>query len=128
MEKREMFATALMVVMVVGTSLGIWGYETSLENERDCITVHFRQYEHGNPTPNTVYLKVNEPACLRLTSDDTTHGLNLPDFGIYSEKIHPGHWTIVEFTPDKTGEFSFVCYVVCSPMHSRVRGKIVVTE
>lgn len=128
MKRAELFATALMVVMVVGTTIGIFVYEGVLESRRDCVTIHFRQYERGNPTPNKVYLKVNEPACLRLTSDDTTHGLNIPDFAIFSDPIHPGKWTYVEFTPDKTGEFSFVCVVVCSPMHSRVRGKLIITE
>ena len=128
MKFQEFFAVALMVVMVVGTVAGIFIYENALEKDRDCITIHFRQYERGNPTPNIVKVKKGEPVCFRLTSDDTTHGLNLPDFKVYSETIHAGKWTYVEFTPDKTGEFSFVCYIVCSPMHSRVRGKLIITE
>ncbi len=128
MKKLEFVSVALFVLMVVGITIGIFAYEQSLEQARGCITIHFRQYERGNPTPNKVYLKKGEPVCLRLTSDDTTHGMNIPDFKIYSDPIHPGKWTYVYFTPDKTGEFSFVCYTVCSPMHSKVRGKFVITE
>ncbi|MFC1936318.1 cupredoxin domain-containing protein [Chloroflexota bacterium] len=128
MKLAEAIATILIIVSVVGTAFGIFAYEGFLENERDCITIWFRTYEHGNPTPNTIYLKKGEPACLRLTSEDTAHGLNLPDFGIYSEEIHPGKWTYIEFTPEEAGEFSFVCYIVCSPLHSRVRGKLIIQE
>ncbi len=124
----EIVSGIIVFLSIFGTVAGIFIYESVLESNRDCITIHMRQYERGNPTPNTVYLKVGEPACLRFTSDDTTHGVNIPDFGVYSDSIHPGKWTYVEFTPDKSGTFSFVCYVVCSPMHSRVRGKLVIQE
>lgn len=128
MKRLEFLATALMLLVLVGTTVGIFVYEFYLESERECVTVHMRTYEHGNPVPNTIYLKKDEPACLRLTSDDTAHGLNIPDFGINSEPIHPGKWTYLHFTPDKSGTFSFVCNIVCSPMHSRVRGKLIIEE
>lgn len=128
MKHLEFLATVLIILAVAGTTVGIFAYEQVLESQRECITVHMRTYEHGNPTPNTIHLKKGEPACLRLTSDDTTHGVNIPDFGINSEPIHPGKWTYLRFTPDKSGTFSFVCNIVCSPMHSRVRGKLIIEE
>lgn len=124
----EILATVLVVLAIAGTTAGIFAYEQVLESRRGCITIHMRTYEHGNPIPNTIRLKKGEPACLRLTSDDTTHGVNIPDFGLNSESIHPGKWTYLRFTPEKSGTFSFVCYIVCSPMHSRVRGKIIVED
>ena len=126
MKTLEIFANILIVIVLVGTAVAIFTYEGVLESQRDCITIRFRQYERGNPTPNTVKLKTGEEVCLRLTSEDTTHGLNIPDYGIYSEPIHPGKWTYVYFTPEESGTISFVCNVVCSPMHSRVRGKFVI--
>jgi len=126
MKKLEFLANILIVFVLVGTAVGIFAYEKVLESQRNCITIRFRQYEHGNPTPNTIHLKRGEEVCLRLTSEDTTHGMNIPDFGINSETIHPGKWTYVYFTPEESGTFSFVCNVVCSPMHSRVRGKFIV--
>jgi cytochrome c oxidase subunit 2 len=128
MKTVEILSAIVVFLSTIGTVAGILIYEGVLESRRDCVTIHMRTYEHGNPTPNTVNLKVGEPACLRFTSEDTSHGVNIPDFGIYSETIHPGKWTYVEFTPDKSGTFSFVCYIVCSPMHSRVRGQLIITE
>ena len=126
MKTLEIFANILIVIALVGTAVAIFTYEGVLESQRDCITIRFRQYERGNPTPNTVKLKSGEEVCLRLTSEDTTHGLNIPDYGINSEPIHPGKWTYVYFTPEESGTISFVCNIVCSPMHSRVRGKFVI--
>ncbi len=126
MKFTETFANILLLLAIIGTTAGIFIYENSLEANRECITIHYRTYEHGNPTPNVVHIPNNEKTCFRLTSDDTTHMFNLPDFGIYSEAIHPGKWTYVEFTPEEAGEFSFVCTIVCSPLHSKVRGKIIV--
>jgi cytochrome c oxidase subunit 2 len=124
----ESLSVTLMALTLFGTVGGIFGYERFQESRRDCVTIRFRTYEHGNPTPNTIHLKKGQPACLRLTSEDTTHALNIPDMKIFSDPIHPGKWTYVHFTPEKSGTFSFVCTIVCSPMHSRVRGKIIVDE
>ena len=126
MKLQEFIATVLIIIAVAGTTIGIFVYENYLEENRECITIHMRTYEHGNPTPNTVRVKAGEEACLRFTSDDTTHGVNIPDFGVDSEPVHAGKWTYVRFTPEEPGTYSFVCYIVCSPMHSKVRGKIIV--
>ena len=126
MKTLEVFANIVMVIVLVGTAVGIFVYEEVLESQRECVTIRFRQYERGNPTPNTVRLKKGEEVCLRLTSEDTTHGMNIPDYGINSEPIYPGKWTYVYFTPEESGTISFVCNIVCSPMHSRVRGKFIV--
>lgn len=128
MKRLEIIGTILFILTVFGTGVGIFVYEGILDSQRECVTLHMRTYEHGNPKPNTIYLKKGEPTCLRITSDDTTHGFNIPDFGVYSEPIHAGKWTYLRFTPEKSGTFSFVCYIVCSPMHSRVRGKLIIGE
>jgi cytochrome c oxidase subunit 2 len=126
MKLMEALAVIAVVVTVLGTVVGIFAYEQVREAGRECVTIRMRTYERGNPTPNTVHLKKGEPACLRLTSEDTTHGLNIPDMNISSDPIHPGKWTYLRFTPEEAGTFSFVCNIVCSPMHSRVRGKLIV--
>lgn len=126
MKSLETWAIIAVVIAVFGTAAGIFAYEGVLESKRECITLHMRTYEHGNPTPNTIHLKAGEPACLRVTSNDTTHGINIPNLNLNSEPIHPGKWTYLRFTPEEPGTYSYVCNIVCSPMHSRVRGKLIV--
>lgn len=126
MKQLEIIGVILVVLAIAGTTAGVFAYEGVLESRRECITLHMRTYEHGNPKPNTIRLKAGEPACIRATSDDTTHGINIPDLNLNSEPVHPGKWTYLRFTPEEPGTYSFVCNIVCSPLHSRVRGKFIV--
>lgn len=128
MKRTEFVGLLLAVLAVVGTSVAAFAYEQVRAAGRDCATITMRTYEHGNPTPKITRVKKGEEACLRLTSYDVTHGFNIPDMGVYSDPIHAGKWTYVRFVPEEAGTYSFVCTIVCSPMHSRVRGQIIVEE
>lgn len=128
MKRFEIVGLLLVVLAVVGTPVAAFAYEQVQEANRDCVTIIMRTYEHGNPIPKVTRVKKGHEVCLRLTSYDVTHGFNIPDMGIFSDPIHPGKWTYVRFTPEEAGNYSFVCTIVCSPMHSRVRGRIVVEE
>jgi cytochrome c oxidase subunit II len=41
--------------------------------------------------------------------------------------VMPGKPTLVKFTPDKTGEFEFLCDVFCGDQHEELSGKLIVT-
>ena len=62
---------------------------------------------------------------LNITSVDVTHGFALPDFGVNSN-LEPGKTVPVEFTADKTGEFSFFCNVYCGEGHKDMKGTLIV--
>lgn len=128
MKRVELVGALLVVLAVVGTPVAVFAYEQVQEANRDCVTIAMRTYEHGNPIPKVIRVKKGQEVCLRLTSYDVTHGFNIPDMGIYSDPIHAGKWAYVRFVPEEAGTYSFVCTIVCSPMHSRVRGRIVVEE
>jgi cytochrome c oxidase subunit 2 len=78
-------------------------------------------------TPSAITVKKGVPVALELTSADRVHGFSLPDFKL-SAKIEPGKVTRLEFTPDKTGEFSFFCNIFCGSGHEDMAGKLAVTE
>jgi nitrosocyanin len=78
--------------------------------------------------PNTVTVKKGDRVKLVITSQDVTHGFSLPDFGVSSVLLEPGQATNVEFTADKTGDFTFRCSNFCGTGHSGMTGKLVVTE
>ncbi len=65
---------------------------------------------------------------LKLTSSDGTHGVTMPDFGVYSNPISPGGEEIIEFIADKTGSFNFFCNMPCGQGHGMMQGSIVITE
>lgn len=128
MKRIELVGALLVVLAVVGTSAAAFAYEQVRDANDGCITIIMRTYEHGNPTPNLIRVKKGEKVCLRLTSYDVTHGFLISDFGVDGGAIHAGKWTRIEFVPPEAGTFNYVCTIRCSPMHSRVRGRIIVEE
>jgi len=128
MRRTEIMAALLVMLVIVGTPASAFAYKFIAARNEGCITIIMRTYEHGNPTPNPIRVKRGEKVCLRLTSYDVTHGFLISDLGVDGGAIRPGKWTRVEFVPTETGTFNYVCTIRCSPMHSRVRGQIIVEE
>ena len=73
--------------------------------------------------PAEVTLKLNEPVIFRLTSADVVMGFSAPDFKVRGT-IVPGQTTEVAMTPDKVGEFTFLCDVFCGSGHENMEGTI----
>jgi cytochrome c oxidase subunit 2 len=71
--------------------------------------------------PAELTLKLNEPVVFRLTSVDVVMGFNMPDFKVRGTII-PGQVTEVPMTPNKTGEFIFLCDVFCGSGHENMEG------
>jgi cytochrome c oxidase subunit 2 len=75
--------------------------------------------------PAEVTLKLNEPVVFRLTTADVVMGFSVPDFKVRGTII-PGQVTEVAMTPDKVGEFIFLCDVFCGTGHENMEGTIFV--
>ena len=71
--------------------------------------------------PAELTLKVNQPVIFQLTSADVVMGFSVPDFKTRATII-PGQTTEVAMTPDKTGEFIFLCDVFCGSGHENMEG------
>jgi cytochrome c oxidase subunit 2 len=77
-------------------------------------------------SPNVIELKRGEPVTLELTTEDVFMGFNLPDFNVRTD-IVPGKTNVLSFTPDKAGNFIFLCDIFCGDGHETMNGKLVVT-
>ena len=60
--------------------------------------------------PRKIEVKRGELVKIYITSIDVAHGFAIDTFGI-DEKVEKGKLTIIEFTPDKTGEFEIKCSI-----------------
>jgi plastocyanin len=63
-------------------------------------------------TPSTITAKKGQ--ALKITFKNTgafPHNLTISDLNVKTKTIQPGEQDAVQFTPDKTGQFSFVCTV-----------------
>ncbi|CAN5865613.1 cupredoxin domain-containing protein [soil metagenome] len=73
-------------------------------------------------SPNVIVVKENQPVRLNFYRDETascSETVVFSDFGI-AKDLPPFKTTPIEFTPDKTGEFNFVCGM------NMLRGKLIV--
>jgi len=76
-------------------------------------------------SPDTIHLKKGQPARIVLESRDVTHGFAVDEFNVARE-VSPGNPTVVEFTPDRTGQFTFYCVVRCGTKHRTMHGTLIV--
>lgn len=78
----------------------------------------------GGYSPDVIAVKQNKPVRLNFYRDETascSETVIFGDFGI--AKNLPAHQiTAIEFTPEKSGEFTFTCGM------NMLRGKLVVTQ
>jgi len=77
--------------------------------------------------PAEVHLRRGEPATLRITSRDVTHGLFLRPLGI-DATIRPGQPTEVTVTPKEAGRFNAICDHFCGSGHGNMHLTIVVED
>lgn len=122
---KELIAALIVAVLVIGIPVGAT-LAKNMAREPKTHDIIIRQFEKGGFSPKSIVVKQGEPVKLRLISEDVTHGFIIGELGIDAGVIKPGKPVVVEFVPDKKGEFSYVCSVVCSPLHPRLRGKIIV--
>jgi len=88
------------------------------------IQMTAKKYEF-NPSPITV--ERGRPVRLEITATDHTHGIEIKEFNV-KVRLEKGKTTAVEFTPDKTGEFTMKCSVYCGLGHGHMKGTLVVVE
>jgi plastocyanin len=77
-------------------------------------------------SPPTITVKAGKPVRLVFKNmGQYPHNLAIPDLDIYTKTIQPGQQDAVEFTPNKTGSYAFLCTV---PGHADqgMRGTLVV--
>lgn len=80
-----------------------------------------------NFTPNEIVVKKGRPVVLEFSSLDFVHGFNVPGLKLRADLL-PGQITRVRFTPERAGEYAFVCDNFCGDGHEEMHGHIVVKE
>lgn len=73
-----------------------------------------------------IHVQQGEKVLLRLASADVLHSFAIPALNIGPFEVPAGEVRQVEFTADKPGRMVFLCWQVCSPVHEKLRGMIVI--
>lgn len=127
MKRNEIIAVTLMILVTVGTVLGILGIERYRSNKFFTVELTARAPENGNWYPRKIRAILGEEVRIRIRNIDTvTHGFAIPEFRVAAGEIKGGQVKVVKFTPDKRGEFPFMCTVWCSERHMEMKGELIV--
>ena len=77
--------------------------------------------------PSTITVERGRTVRIEATAVDHDHGIEIEEFKVKA-RLDKGKPTVVEFTPDRAGEFTMKCSVFCGLGHRGMKGKLVVVE
>ena len=77
--------------------------------------------------PSVITVDKGDNVKISITSLDVEHGFSLPEYNI-DAGIKPGKTTLVEFTANKAGTFTFSCNVYCGTGHKNMKGTLKVED
>lgn len=80
------------------------------------IVIDASKFEYN---PSVVTVKRGERIKLVINNTDTLHGIRIPELEISGNDF-------VEFTAEKTGEFTWYCNNFCGQGHQEMQGKLIV--
>ena len=120
---------ALQLGMRVGLALaaastGLLALKTLAASQEQVIKLSVKRFEFSQ---KIIRVKKGVPVVVEITSEDVPHGFSIPEFRARADVVMPGKTTLVRFTPDKAGEFQFLCDIFCGTKHEEVEGTLVVT-
>ena len=124
---KRIIVVAMLLLCTVVPIIAIFMHERARTSDLTA-EILARAPERGNFSPREVVVSVGESVKLRIRNVDTVmHGFAIPALGISAGEIKAGHSAILEFTPDKPGQYDFYCTTWCSEFHLQMRGIIEVT-
>ena len=119
--KRQQIAIALLII-VASSCMGLAMSATTNSAAPRVIKIHAQRFTY---TPNEIVIKANETVTLEFTSQDFVHGFKIPDLNLRAD-LPPGKTTTIQLTPQKAGEYEFLCDNFCGDGHEKMSGKIIV--
>ena len=84
-------------------------------------------YKNGKRTAGTLYVPVNTPVKLIMSSRDVIHSFYIPAFRI-KQDVLPGRYTALWFKAEKKGLFNVFCTEYCGTGHYNMNAKVHVMD
>lgn len=121
----------LMVIFVWGYSV----YHSMVQAPADAYEIRVIgkqwlwtfQYDDGKTTVGEVFVPVNRPIKLIMTSEDVLHGFFIPNFRIKQDVV-PGMYTSLWFTATVPGKHQVYCTEYCGTSHSAMLAQVVALD
>ena len=111
-----------------------WGFRAYVSTAippSDAITINVKaqkwnwQFEYANGTnvPGEIWVPVNTPIRLEMTSQDVLHSFYVPEFRIKHDVI-PNRFAYVWFEAPREGTYQVLCTEYCGTAHSNMGARI----
>ncbi len=110
---------------------GWWVYDKMRTPYKNALEIHVYgqmwnwdyAYKNGRKTAETLYVPVNTPVKLIMTSRDVIHSFYVPAFRI-KQDVLPNRYTALWFKATKKGLFNVFCTEYCGTGHYSMLSKI----
>ena len=103
--------------------LGFGTYRALAAPKEVVIKLTVKRFEYSR---KVIRLKKGVPVLIQIRSLDVPHGFSVPDFNVRADVVLPDKVAEVRFTPDKVGEFPYLCDIFCGDKHESLQGKFIV--
>jgi len=131
----EMLWTVIPTIIVMGMFYVGWSSYVALRNVPAGaieIDVEARMWSWkftypGGVTDSELYVPLNKPVKLNITSKDVIHSFYVPAFRIKVDAV-PGITTYATFNPTKKGDFDILCAEYCGVRHAYMLSKVHVVD
>lgn len=81
-------------------------------------------YDNGTTSLNELYVPVNKPVKLMMTSEDVIHGFFVPNFRVKQDVV-PGMYTSIWFEATVPGKHQIFCTEYCGTSHSGMIAQLI---
>ena len=85
------------------------------------------QYDNGTTTVNELYVPINKPVKLIMTSQDVLHDFFIPNFRVKQDVV-PGMYTSVWFEARVPGKHQVFCAEYCGTSHSGMLAQVIALD
>jgi cytochrome c oxidase subunit 2 len=85
------------------------------------------QYDNGKTTTAELYVPLNRPVKLLMTSEDVLHSMFIPNFRVKQDVV-PGMYTSVWFEARVPGRHQIFCTEYCGTSHSGMLAQVFVLD
>ncbi|MGA1862514.1 cytochrome c oxidase subunit II [Deferribacter thermophilus] len=127
----ETLWTVIPTIIVIGMFFAGWNSFVALRTvPKNAIEIGVEAkmwswkftYPNGK-TDKELYVPINKPVKLNITSKDVIHSFYVPAYRIKIDAV-PGLVTYAWFNPDKLGDFDILCAEYCGVRHAYMISKV----
>jgi cytochrome c oxidase subunit 2 len=123
----------LLLLMIFGWGYSVYHQMTAAPTDAYEIRVIGKQwlwqfqYDNGRTTTAELYVPLNRPVKLIMTSQDVIHSFFVPNFRIKQDVV-PGMYTSIWFEAKIPGRHQIFCAEYCGTSHSGMLAQVIVLD